>query len=250
MRVDAGAMVREKIERKGEYRIVVYDKEQWSLLRKLRQEALKVMEALVIRRIFCIVHGSIARGDVHVNSDIDVFIPEPISPVIVEIAITSHGFSISHKTIVQATPYSTPKAYISLDSFEKRVVSFPLAKLSKTEYEFYYFGGALDYEGLLRNNRVPGVNKKLLLIEPTSEGHIESPVIGREAEVAKKVGISIDTVIERVRVLSRRDIHGRTGVFIKTVLSSSEPIEEAVKKLADENPVFRRFLITRNSPFI
>ncbi len=242
-------MVREKIERRGEYRVVVYDESRWNLLRKLRRETLKIMEALITQRIHCITHGSIARGDVHTNSDIDVFIPEPISPVIVELAIVNHGFTISHKTIVQATPRSTPKAYISLDSFEKRVVSFPLAKLSKTEYEFYYFGGALDYEKLRENSRVPGVNKRLMLIEPISEGHIESPVIGREAEVAKKIGISIDTVLERVRVLSRRDIHGRTGVFVKTVLSSNESIEEAVKELASKNPVFRRFLVSKDSPF-
>ncbi len=243
-------MPREKIERRGEYKIVVYDEERWKLLRKMRMEAAKIMEALVKVGLAPIVHGSIARGDVKPTSDIDVFIPYPVPPYTVELALERAGLKIYYKLIVQATPGSTPKAYLVLDAEEKRVVSFPLAKLGRTEYEFYYFGGALDYKGLVEGRRVPGVDKRLVLIEPTREGHRESPVIGREAEVARIVGVSIETVLERVRVLSRRDEVGRTGVFVKIELDSSESIEEAVRVEASRNPHFRRVLIERGSPYL
>jgi predicted nucleotidyltransferase len=133
---------------------------------------------------------------------------------------------------------------------ERRVVSFPLAKLSKTEYEFYYFGGAVTFRELREGKRVPGVDKRLMLIEPTPEGHRESPVIGREAIVAKIVGVSLETVLERVRVLSRRDEIGRTGVFVKIELEPWESIEEAVRDIARRNPLFRRAMRAKGSPYI
>ncbi|KSW11948.1 DNA polymerase subunit beta [Pyrodictium occultum] len=243
-------MPREKVERRGEYRAVVYTEEHWRLLESLRREAKSVMEALVSLGLAPLVHGSIARGDVHRDSDIDVFIPSVVPSYMVELGLERAGLRISHKLIVQATPQSTPKAYIALDAYEKRVVSFPLAKLSKREYEFYYFGGALDYAGLVAGRRVPGVNKRLVLIEPTPEGHRESPVIGREAEVARVVGVSVDTVLERVRVLTRRDALGRTGVFVKHELEPWDSIEDAVRRLARENPLFRRALRAKGSPLV
>ncbi len=243
-------MPREKVERRGEYRVVVYDRARWELLRRLRAEALRIMEPLVRAGFSPIVHGSIARGDVKPTSDIDVFIPYPVPSYMVELALERAGVRVYYKLVVQATPHSTPKAYLVLDEDERRVVSFPLAKLGKTEYEFYYFGGALDYTGVRRGLRVPGVDKRLVLIEPTPEGHRESPVIGREAEVARVVGVSVDTVLERVRVLSRRDEVGRTGVFVKVELDAGESIEGAVKELASRNPLFRRALLERGSPLV
>ena len=243
-------MPREKLERRGEIRVVVYDAAHWRILRSLRGEATRIMRALSRFGLTSIVHGSIARGDVHPGSDVDVFIPFPVPSYRVEIALEQAGFRVSHKLIVQATPHSTPKAYIALDSEERRVISFPLAKLGKTEYEFYYFGGALDLQGLLADLRVPGVTKRLTLIEPTEEGHVEYSIIGREAEAARKVGVSIDTVLERVRVLSRRDEHGRTGVFVKQVLEPWESVENAVKRIARSNPAFRRALLEKGSPLV
>ncbi len=243
-------MPREKIERRGEYRVVVYDESRWRLLRELRREAIRIMEALKLFHLNPIVHGSIARGDVKPTSDVDVFIPHPVPSYIVELALERAGLQVYSKLIVQATPSSTPKAYLVLDEEERRVVSFPLAKLSKTEYEFYYFGGALDLEGLRLGRRVPGVDKRLVLIEPIGVGHRESPVIGREAEVARIVGVSIDTVRERVRVLSRRDEVGRTGVFVKLEVDVGESIEEAARRLAARNPHFRRVLMERGSPLV
>jgi predicted nucleotidyltransferase len=243
-------VVREKVEKRGEYRIVIYERSRWELLERLRKEAVRMMEPLVRIGLNPIVHGSIARGDVKPTSDIDVFIPHPVPSYMVELALERAGLRVYYKLIVQATPGSTPKAYIVLDEEERRVISFPLAKLSKTEYEFYYFGGALDYQGIVLGKRVPGVDKRLILIEPIPEGHRESPVIGREAEVARIVGVSLDTVLERVRVLSRRDEIGRTGVFVKVELDASENIEEAVKRIASRNPLLRRALIEKGSPLV
>ena len=243
-------MVREKIERRAEHRVVVYDERRWALLRKLREEATRIMKSLMEAGIASIVHGSVARGDVHEGSDIDIFVPFTIPSYRIELALERGGFHISHKLIVQATPSSTPKAYIVLDPDEKRVVSFPLGKLAKREYEFYYFGGALDLQGLLRNIRVPGVDKRLVLIEPTPQGHIEYSIIGREAEAARKIGISVETVLERVRVLTRRDEVGRTGVFVKVELEPWDSIEEAAKRVARNNPLFRRALRERASPIV
>jgi hypothetical protein len=243
-------MVREKVVRRGETRVVVYDEVRWRILRDKREKALRILEALRQGGVRAIVHGSIARGDVTETSDIDVFIPYTVPSMMVELLLERHGLKPVYKVIVQATPQSTPKAYIVLDIDEERVVSFPLAKLSKTEYEFYHFGGALDYEGLVSGKRVPGVDKRLMLIEPTPEGHIESAIIGREAEVARIVGVSLDTVLERVRVLTRRDEFGRTGVFVKVELEPWENIEEAARRIARENPLFRKTLREKASPLI
>jgi predicted nucleotidyltransferase len=238
-------MVREKVLRKPEYREVVYDDKHWELLRMLREEAIRILRILGSRGIRGIVHGSIARGDVWEGSDVDVFIPYTPPPYLVEYVLESVNYRIYSRYIVIATPSSTPKAYIVLDELERRVVSFPLAKLKPKEYEFYKFGGLLDLEGLLKNKRVPGVDKRLVFIEPTRNGHRESPVIGYESIVANKLGISIETVLERVRVLSRRDEIGRTGVFVKYELSPDEDFGSALEKIMRRNPVIRRNLLGR-----
>jgi len=243
-------MPRRKIRRVGEYIEVIYDDEHWRLLRELRGEAAGILKALERRELRGAVYGSIARGDVHAGSDIDVILLYPVSSYMVELALEEAGYSISHKAVVQATPRSTPKAYIFLDGEEKLSISYPLAYLQGREYEFYRFGGLLDGGELREDKRVPGVSKELVLIQPTLQGHTESPVIGRESEVAGILGISIDTVLERVRVLSRRDTIGRTGVFVNIQLGPHNSIEEAVREEAHRNPHFRRILAERKSPII
>lgn len=238
-------MVREKVARRPEFREVIYDEKRWQILKQLREDAILILESLKKQGIYAIVHGSIARGDVWKGSDIDVFIPYPLPSYRVEIALESAGLKIIERYIVIATPSSTPKAYISLDHEEKRVVTFPLLKPKPRELEFYKFGGTLDLNGLLEDKRVPGVDKRLVLIEPTQSGHRESPVIGREALVARILGINIDTVLERVRVLTRRDEIGRTGVFVKYVLRDDESFEEALINIAKKNPLIRRSLKER-----
>jgi len=221
---------------------VIYDEKHWGLLRRLRAEAIKIMNALNDLRIFSIAHGSIARGDVSEKSDIDIFIPDVVSSFLVEMALERAGISISKRVLVQATPTYSIKAYIEID--EGRSVSFPLAKLRKTEREFYKFGGEATLEMLKEEIRTPGVDKRLMLIEPTAEGHIESSIIGRENEVAKLLGVSVETVLDRVRALKRRDKIGRTGLFIEKELLPEETFESALKELAEKNPAVRRRLRT------
>jgi hypothetical protein len=198
------------------------------------------MEALEHGNIHSIVHGSIARGDVSTNSDIDVFIAEPPSSFIIETALERAGLTFNRRFLVQATPSYAVKSYIELDP--KRVVSFPLLKLRPTEREFYRFSGDATLQMLRDNVRVAGVDKRLMLIEPTPKGHVESTIVGREETVAHLLHISVDTVFDRVHALLRRDKVGRTGVFIERELTSDETFEMVLKQLADQNPAVRRRL--------
>ena len=90
------------------------------------------------------------------------------------------------------------------------------------------------------HTRVPGVDKRLVLIDPTDTGHTEHGVIGYETYVAKKLGVSSSIAEERVRVLKRRDIVGRTGVYRTYQLTDDETFETATKNLADSDPALRR----------
>ena len=77
-------------------------------------------------------------------------------------------------------------------------------------------------------------------MNPQQKVMIESAVIGQEKQVAKLLGVSPNTVLDRVRALLRRDEIGRTGVFIEQELNPDETFEQAMKKLADKNPAVRR----------
>jgi len=58
--------------------------------------------------------------------------------------------------------------------------------------------------------------------------------------VARLLRVSMDIVRERLSVLGRRREVGRTGTFIKEEVPPDEPIEEAVRRLAERNEFFRR----------
>ncbi len=219
---------------------VVYDKRRWKLLEELRLKTIEIMEMLDNCHLRSIVHGSIARGDVSETSDIDVFLPEPPSSFVIETVLERSGFPVQHRTVVQATPLYALKGYIGLD--QQRGLSFPLVKLRPVEKDFYRFGGEAPLSALREEKRVAGVDKRLMLIEPTAEGHVESAVVGREEMVANLLGVSLNTVLDRVRALLRRDEVGRTGVFIERELAPDETFEQAIKKLADQNPAVRRRL--------
>ena len=219
---------------------VIYDKKRWNQLKELRSKTIQIMEALGKFHLYSIVHGSIARGDVSEKSDIDIFLPDAPSSFMIESALENAGISINQRIIMQATPLYAVKGYIKID--EQQSVSFPLLKLRPSERFFYKFGGEATLEMLKDNARVLGVDKRLMLIEPTQEGHVESSVVGQEEKVASLLGISVDTVRERVRTLLRRDEVGRTGVFIEKELSPNETFEMALKELAERNPAVRRRL--------
>lgn len=227
-----------KPKKHADYKEVTYASGHWALLGKYREKAARIMVALEGFRLQTLVHGSIARGDVNKNSDIDVFIANPQSSFLVETALEKARISVSEHLLVQATPNYAMKAYIEIDA--KASVSFPLMRMRRVEREFYKFGGEVTLNQLRAGTRVTGVDKRLMLIEPTEKGHTESSIIGREELTAKILGVSAETVLDRVHALLKRDEVGRTGVFIKKQLASDETFEMALKKLADENPAVRR----------
>ena len=217
---------------------IIYEKKRWKLLKQLRSKTIQIMETLDNCHLRSIVHGSIARGDVSETSDIDVFLPDPPSSFIIETELERSGFQVYQRTIIQATPLYALKGYIELD--QQISLSFPLVKLRPVEKDFYRFGGEASLSTLRDDKRVLGVDKRLMLIEPTAEGHVESAVVGREEEVANLLRVSLNTVLDRVRALIRRDEVGRTGVFIEKELAPDETFEQAMKKLAYQNPAVRR----------
>ncbi len=231
-----------KPTKQGEQKEVTYTGLRWQQLKELREKAVWVMEALEAFHLRSLTHGSIARGDVKSGSDVDVFIPEVQSSFIVESALEKAKIPVNSRFIVQATPSYAMKAHIEID--ENKTVSFPLMEMRRVEREFYRFGGEVNHSQLMANVRVVGVDKRLMLIEPTEKGHVESSVIGKEEFAARVLEVSAETVFDRVHALLRRDEVGRTGVFVKKELLQDETFELALKKLSDKNPAVRRRMKT------
>ena len=224
--------------KRAEYKEVTYTETRWKLLKALRGKAVEVMRALEAFHLNSTVHGSVARGDVNKNSDVDIFVQEVQNSFLVETALQKAGVRANSRFIVQATPTYAMKAHVEID--ENTSVSFPLMEMRKVEREFYRFGGEANLSQLEAGVRVAGVDKRLMLVEPTEFGHVESSIMGREEFVAKVLGVSVDTVLDRVHALTKRDRVGRTGVFVKRELGQDETFELALKKLADSNPAVRR----------
>jgi predicted nucleotidyltransferase len=235
-----GSTLAKKPMKRAERVEIVYDKKHWQLLEELRKKAIEVMVPLERSNLICVVHGSIARGDVSTKSDIDVFVPSPPSSFLIESSLERAGLTMSRRILVQATPSYAAKGYIELDA--QPVVSFPLMKLRPLERDFYRFGGEATVEQLRSGRRVIGVDKRLMLIEPTSKGHVESTIVGREENVAKMLKVTVQTVLDRVHALLRRDDVGRTGVFVERELAPDETFEMVLRQLAKENPAVRRRL--------
>jgi predicted nucleotidyltransferase len=232
-------VVAKKPETLHEPRLVQYDEDRWKVLADLRKRTSDIMDSLESGGVRSFVYGSVARGDVNKRSDVDIIVPDPIPSYRIELALEG----VVRRELVQATPSMVLKGHIHLQ--EETVVTFPLFRLRPREEEFYRWGGMLDLRQLRTNERVPGVDKRLLLIEPVEDGHIESGVIDYEDEVAKKVGVSSDLARERVRVLTRRDSVGRTGVYLTRVLTEDESFEAVTKSLVDSDPALRRTLQRR-----
>lgn len=196
------------------------------------------MRPLTGRHIQAIAYGSIARGDVTPTSDVDIFIPSPPAPTLLQTLIEASGIQPSNREIVQATPAYAAKGYIYVD--DKRSYSFPLVPLNTRETEFYGFAGSVTQKQIQEDTRVPGVDKHLNLIQPTPTGHTETPIRGREGQAARILGIGTDAVRDRVRTLSRREKIGRTGVYLKHTLTPQESFGDAHQRLAQTRPPLRR----------
>ncbi len=226
---------------------VNYSAGHWELLASLRKHALAVLEGLGQWKASALIHGSLARGDVDEKSDIDIVIPISVGTQLVEATLEAAGFQIASREIAQATPMHSPKAHLYLDLEQKTGLTIPLSPFRRLEEEFYRFGGTVSGKGIVDNVRSKGCTKKLTLIEPTESGHLESPIIGRESEVAVILGISSDIVRERVRVLARRDTIGRTGIFLKMPVPEGVAFEEALEQETRNNPALRRTLRRRQA---
>ena len=222
---------------------IVYSESDWQLLEEKRKSAIKLLEIFDKEGFNPFVHGSIARGDVHEMSDIDIIFLQEIPPYQIEIILNKNGYNHYFKEIIMATPSDSIKLYIHLSELES--IAIPLTKFDASVTEFYTFGGKIDYNHLNSGIRVAGIDKRLVLIKPTLEGHEEISIIGNEAIVAKVVGISINTVNERKKVLLRREKHGRTGVFLKRKIQMNETTEEVLKKLANRKSIVRKKLFKR-----
>ena len=151
----------------ADYKEVTYTKARWQLLTELRNKAVEVMAALERFHFQSVVHGSIARGDVNKTSDIDVFIAEVQNSFLVETALEKAHIPINNRLIIQATPNYAMKAHIEVN--EQITVSFPLMQMRRVEREFYRFGGETNLRQLKAGVRVPGVDKRLMLVEPTKK---------------------------------------------------------------------------------
>jgi predicted nucleotidyltransferase len=235
-------MKREKILR-NHYESLNYSNEDWTLLKIKRNIALKLLGMFKKEGLEPFIHGSIARGDVNESSDIDIIFLQQIPSFQIELILDKNGFENYFREIIMATPLDSIKLYIYLSELE--TITLPLSKFDKKVMEFYDFGGKVNYDQLKSEERVVGIDKRLVLIKPNHNGHDELSVIGNEANAAKEVGISIDTINERKKVLLRREKYGRTGVFLKRPLQIDETIEKVLKQLADRKSIIRKKLIQK-----
>lgn len=216
---------------------VIYSKENFRILKEKRNRARELLEILKGFDLHGIVYGSLARGDVTPKSDIDIFIPQKIPSFKLELAL--QGIDFVERRIVQATPNYAIKGEFVID--ELTTVSFPLVKMRERELDFYRFGGCINYEELIRGVRVPGVDKRLFLIIPNENGHREIHLSELHPSiVAKTLGVSIDIVLERIRVLSRRREIGRTGIYLCERIPLNESFESALRDIISKNPAIRK----------
>lgn len=220
------------------YMKVKYSKKQWTLLEEKRERAKSLLELFEKNNLSPYVYGSTARGDVHENSDIDVIFLHRVPAYKIEFILNQNGYNHYNREIIMATPGDSIKLYIYLN--ELTAITIPLTKLNKTSLEFYDFGGKINYDYIIKKKRVPGIDKRLVLIRPLPDGHEEMSIIDQESIAAKEVGVSIETINERKRVLIRREKHGRTGVFLKRELSMKETPEGVLEKLARNNSIIRK----------
>jgi predicted nucleotidyltransferase len=227
--------LKEKVTYIKEPTKIVYDDGHWDLFHRLRDEAFEFQKKLPTKSY---IFGSLARGDVHPKSDIDIVLFETIPSYQVELNI-----NFQSREIVQATPNALIKAHIHVT--HNLTITFPMVNMTDLEMDFYRFSGCYRYDSAEKNKRVPGVSKRLILVEPTSVGHVERSILDAPHESSKILGVSADIIQERIRVLTRRDKVGRTGVFLRADVGEGESFEERLQAIASRNNYVRRMLKRR-----
>ena len=219
---------------------ITYSEYNWTLLKNKRANARRLLNIFVKEGLNPFVYGSVARGDVNESSDIDIIFIQEVPSFQIEYILNKNGFENYFREIIMATPSDSIKLYIHLSELES--ITIPMSKLGKNVVEFYKFGGKIALDDLNSGIRVPGIDKRLVLIKPNPTGHEEISIIGNESLAAKEVGVSIDVVNERKRVLLKREKFGKTGVFLKRELHLNESTEEVLKTLAKKKSVIRKKL--------
>ena len=222
---------------------VKYSENHLKLLQQKRERSKTLLEMFAKEGLNPFIYGSIARGDIHNDSDIDMVLIQSIAPYQIEIILEKNGFNNYFREIIMATPADTLKLYIYLNELES--ITIPLSKFNKKSSEFYDFGGKINLNQVINSIRVPGINKRLVLIQPTSDGHEEYSIIGNENLAAKQLSVSINLINERRRVLLRREKFGKTGVFLKRSIGVGETTELVLKKLSNKNTIVRKKLLQR-----
>ncbi len=226
---------------KDHHDLITYSDKNWSLLKQKRTIAKNLLEIFNREGLDPYVHGSVARGDVHEDSDVDIVFIQQIPSFQIEYILNKNSLTNFFREIIMATPLDTIKLYIHLSELES--ITIPLSKFDTKYIEFYNFGGKINLLELLSEVRVSGIDKRLVLIKPNSQGHEEISIIGNEVYSAKEVGVSVETINGRKKILLRREQHGRTGVFLKRELQLHESTEEVLKNLAKTKSIVRKKLI-------
>ena len=73
---------------------------------------------------------------------------------------------------------------------------------------------------------------------PTEYGHRAECILGKEGLVASLLGVSESLVKERIAVLTKREAHGRTGVFLEYEFDGDTL--ETISYLSRINKFFKR----------
>ncbi len=231
-------MSKKKIEQRVIERVIKYDNKHWELLTKKRDACHRLLEVFSKGQFQAAVFGSVARGDVSEKSDIDLIIFDLIPSYLIENVLSKQDLVVLEQSIVMATPNHAIKGHLKLEN--DTTVSFPLVEFTEREREFYSFGGKLNIDELIENKRVVGIDKRLMLIEPTDSGHIEQPLLHVPIKKLLSLGFPQRLLEERIRTLKRRDQVGRTGVFLDKKVNEDEGFNLTLKLLMDRNPIVRK----------
>ena len=132
-----GEILKEKIISTQDPIEIKYSPRQWDILSTMRRKACDIVAILSIPSC---VYGSLARGDVHSRSDIDIIVYSVEPTFLIDTALEMADLT-PERVLVQACPNTVPKAVWNLR--DEVSITVPLLGLSRREMEFFSFGGNL-----------------------------------------------------------------------------------------------------------